>query len=224
MERSKKDEFLKTNGAKGLLAFIAIMLCSGCQEKSNNNGQIEVNTLVCQYMPGTRLLKDKNTIPAYAPEFTIDVLSGQEVRVEEDPLNGKNSAQRYIGNANRGAFSTTSSAITKSEFESVSTFFDPYNSKSVAVNVTRIYLKSMKGFTSQMRFRPSDNRGIIYNTEVQPQQIQCKWKHQKNKVMPISKYLISPLEGNTPDGGILMSNGWYEIDSKNRPNDFYEDQ
>jgi len=222
-DMQSKIIFSKTNNAKSLLAFVVLMLSSSCQENSREKTQIAINTLACQYMHEERSIKVDEKNPVYAPQFTIDVTSGQEVRVEEDLLNSKTSAQRFIGDASGGAFRITSSAITKNKFESVSTFFDPHNSKSVFVSVTRIYLKNMMGFTSRMRFSHYNNNSKIYNTEIPPRKIKCKWEYPKNKFIPASKYSVSPLEGGTPSGGILMSNGWYEIDSKNQPKDSYED-
>jgi len=174
-DMQSKIILLRINNAKSLLAFVVLMLSGGCQWNSKEKTQIAINTLTCQYMHEGMSINEDEKDPVYAPQFTIDVTSGQEVRLEVDQLNGKTSAQRFIGDANRGAFQITSSAITKNDFESGRTFFDPYNSSSVLVSVTRIYLKNTMGYFSRMSFSRYSNNGKSYNTVLPPRKIKCKW-------------------------------------------------
>ena len=219
MKKPEKDKPLAINTSKYSLAVVAILLCSGCQGESSKHNMIAVNTLACEWAPGTKSSKGDSRL--YAPSFTIDVVSGQEVR-ESEYFDGKIGAQRIIGDANRGAFTTTSSAMLKDKvFESVRNFFDP-NISTVSIDVTRIYLKNMKGFTSRMRFGRDADGEKIFVTEAPPRQVQCKWEHQENKLLPGDVFPSSPIEGGISGGGILIENGWYELSAKIKPDNFYD--
>ena len=195
---------------------ITIFACHS-QSFGKENNPVAINVISCRYATGVESVMDDQGNKVFAPEFTIDTISGQQIIERTDFVNGKASALRFIGSANRGAFNTVSSAITNYEFQSISVFVDPYNAVSAFIQVTRIYLGNMHGFTSRMRFGTASKGSIVYSTDLKPQEILCKWRYVKDKKVMIDNFIESPLYANTLDGGVLINNGWKKVDEQVSP-------
>lgn len=200
------------------LQVILIAICTyHSQSFGQENKLVAINVISCRYATGVESVMDDQGNKVFAPEFTIDTISGQQIIERTDFVNGKASALRFIGSANRGAFNTVSSAITSDEFQSISVFVDPYNTVSVFIQVTRVYLGNMHGFTSRMRFGDAPNHSMVYRTDLKPHKLLCKWKYAQDKKVIASNFIESPLDTNALDGGVLMNNGWKKIDEQVSP-------